>query len=120
MKELSSHMKKIVRPNGYWNNYEKCLEASLTCEGSIKLFIKNFPTAYIFSRKNDWVNKFFKNKKKKLVCAYDEKNNLIIGPKTIPEIYFELGFGEKVKSGIYKCLSGKRKTYKGYTFKYVD
>jgi hypothetical protein len=62
LNEICLHMVSNKKPNGYWNNYENCKEASLSCKTRNEF--RKISGAYSSSIKNGWLDKFFpKNKK---------------------------------------------------------
>ncbi len=59
--EICSHMIEIKKPNGYWNNKQKCKEESLKYKTKTE-FQKKSKSAYKYSVKNKWLNEFFPKK----------------------------------------------------------
>lgn len=46
------------KPNGYWNDYDTCMNASKKCN-SRTMFDKKYSRAYYLSLKNKWLDDFF-------------------------------------------------------------
>ena len=50
------------KPNGYWNDKNKCEAASKECHNRSD-FAAKYSMAYLHSRENGWIDEFFPNKK---------------------------------------------------------
>ena len=48
---------KPRRPDGYWNNYDNCYAAALTCRTKSE-FSRRYNAAYVKATKNGWLNEF--------------------------------------------------------------
>lgn len=52
---------KDVKPSGYWHSKENCYKASLECSNKFE-FMKKYRGGYTISRKNGWLEEFFKDR----------------------------------------------------------
>lgn len=48
----------IIKPNGYWNNYDLCREKAKECYNRTD-FNRKYTVAYSWARKNGWLDDFF-------------------------------------------------------------
>ena len=65
------------KPDGYWNNKERCEEVAKTCRNRSE-FSKKYLSAYLYSKNNGWLNDFDKYFNKiPLFIDYNKKIHLI-------------------------------------------
>ncbi len=100
---------KDRKPKGYWNNYEHCKKIAQSCK-TISEFAKRNSAAYMWSRKNNWIDSFewlnnssiFNDNKVDCVYVYEfnEYNCAYIGRTLIRRI--------------------ERRDYEHHTSEYID
>jgi hypothetical protein len=107
--EIFSHMGS--KPIGYWNNKERCLEASLNCDSRSE-FIYRYCSAYGYALKNGWLDEIYSNLKVKgnlkmrKIYAFEFSNNHVyVGLSYNPELRRKKHFRYKEKSAVYKFVT---------------
>lgn len=63
LNEICAHMSSIKRPNGYWNDFNRCINEAKKYN-SLKVFRIKAPSAYKNASKNGWLDKCFQKKSK--------------------------------------------------------
>lgn len=105
-------MKPIRKPNGYWNK-QRCTESAAECS-SRKEFEMKWPTAYMVSLKNKWMDEICNHMKRlgskhyKCTYAYEFSDNHVYIGITFNLGLRNLGHLNKNDSAVYKhiMLSG--------------
>lgn len=74
LSDICSHIVKSKKPNGFWNDKDKCISEASKYE-TRALFMKNNPSAYKWVWKNNWVNEAMGHMKEivKPVGYWDKK-----------------------------------------------
>lgn len=114
-----------IKPDGYWNDKNKCKIESLKYKNRTE-FYKNNQSAYVYSKRNGWLNEFYGeiiyDKKlgervSKPIIQYDLDLNKLNEFNSAKEASDILGIRS---AGISAICNGYGITYKGYIFKHKN